>query len=359
MPELRQEDIRLAVDGKLYGGWQEVQVSRSIEQAALAFNLTVTERWQGQPQRRIIRPGAACTLTASGDHILTGYVDDVPIDYDTAQHTVKVAGRDKVGDLVDCAAIVDGPFEFNNLSVLEFAARICRSYGVSVSAEVDPGKPFARFAVQPGETAWAAIERACRHRALLPNGDGNGGLVLTRAGKSGRAAGSLELGRNVEGASGTFTYRDRFSLTVLRGQQEGSDTLDPTAIASPEGRATDSTITRYRPTVIVSEQAGNGISLADRAAWEVRVARGRSRTVTYPVAGWRDDGGVLWRPNTVVRVTDDYLDIDFDMLIVATTFNLTTAGTRTELQLALTDAYDLLPDPDEPASASSGLWEAQ
>jgi prophage tail gpP-like protein len=356
MAEIKREDIRLAVDGALYGGWKEVQVVRSIEQGALAFTLKVTEKWKDQPTRRVIRPGAPCTLSATGDTILVGYVDDVTTDYDVDQHTVTVVGRDKVGDLVDGAAAVDGTAEFLNLTLLDFAQQICAPYGVSVNAEADIGAPFARFAVQPGETAWAAIERACRHRALLPNGDGKGGLVLTRAGKGGRASGSLELGRNIKGGRGTFSYRDRFSLTVVRGQQEGADWLDGTQITSPEGRAKDGTITRYRPTVILAEQAGNGVSLQERAQWEVRVARGRSRNVVYRVAGWRDDGGSLWRPNTMVRVKDDYLDIDFDMLVVSVSFALTLDGSQTELQLSLPDAYDLLPEPDE-ASAGTGLWE--
>jgi len=358
MPELIREDIRLLVDGTLYSGWKEVQASRSIEQAALAFRLGVTERWLGQPSRKVIRPGAACLLTATGDPMITGYVDDVTVEYDTGQHAITIAGRDKVGDLVDCAAVVDGDHVFNDLTVLEFARRICNPYGIPVTAEVDVGAPFARFAIQPGETGFAAIERACRHRALLPNGDGQGGLVLTRAGKGGRHAGSLRLGHNVKTASGAFTYRDRFSETILRGQQEGSDTVDVDDIAGPEGRARDVAITRYRPSVIVSEQAGNGMSLADRAAWEVRVARGRSRKVTYNVAGWRDEDGTLWRSNNLIPVVDDYLDIAFDMLIVSATFGLTTSGTVTELQLALPDAYDLLPEPDEQPDPASGLMEA-
>ncbi|TXH32528.1 MAG: hypothetical protein E6Q98_24700 [Rhodospirillaceae bacterium] len=358
MADLQREDIRLLVDGVLYGGWKSVEVPSGIEQAASAWRLSVTEKWPGQPRRKVIRPGAACELMASGDRIIVGYVDDVDVDYDPDQHAITITGRDKIGDLVDCAAVVDEAHEFYNLTVLEFARRICKPYGIAVTAEVDVGAPFARFSIQPGETAFAAIERACRHRALLPNSDGQGGLVLTRAGQGGRGSGALQLGRNVKRAAGNFTYRDRFSLTVLRGQQEGSDLLQPAEIAAAEGRASDSAITRYRPTVIVSEQAGNDMSLSDRAAWEVRVARGRSRKINYTTAGWRDDAGKLWRPNSLVRVVDGYLDAEMDMLIVNVTRRLTIEGTITELQLALPDAYDLLPEPDEDPNPDTGYLEA-
>ncbi len=354
------ENIVLAIGGAEYAGWKEVNVTRSIEQGAGAFNLSVTEKWKGQPRRRAIRPGGPASLMASGDILATGYVDDVTVDYDSSTHAVTVAGRDKVADLIDCAAVVDAEHEFYDLTLTDFARRICAPYGVPVTAEVDVGAPFARFAIQPGETAWAAIERASRHRAVLPNGDGQGGLVLTRAGLGGRAGGTLQLGRNTKNARGTFTYRDRFSETIVRGQQEGSDFLEEGAAASPEGRAKDGAITRYRPTVIMAEQAGNGLTLSDRAAWEVRVARGRSRSVAYTTAGWRDGDGKLWRPNTMVRVFDDYLDIDFDMLIVSVAYKIAISiGTVAELTLALPDAYDLLPEPEEAeVSPDSGLWEA-
>jgi prophage tail gpP-like protein len=211
----------------------------------------------------------------------------VRVQYDDAAHDVSVAGRDKAADLWDCAASVDGPFEFSGLSLLEIAQRLASPYGVEVRAEASVGAAFPRFGIQPGETAWDAIERGARQRAVLPVADGLGGLLLTRAGTS-RAAGSIELGRNTLKSDASFSHRDRFSKTVALGQAERGQDDDH---FGPRGTATDPEIKRYRPKVITGETQGTGVTLQQRAEWEQRVATGRSRRVTYSLAGWQDDGG--------------------------------------------------------------------
>lgn len=349
--------VTLTVDGVIYGGWQAIEIERSVEQGATVFALAVTDKWAGQASRRPIRPGAACALAIDGEQVITGYVDEVVTDYDQETHQMTVTGRDKIGDLVDCAAAVDGGHEFANLTLTEIAGRICGPFGITVKAEVPVGELFFRFAIQPGETAWEAIERACRCRAVLPNGDGQGGLILTRAGKSGRAAGALELGKNILSATGSFSFAERFSLTVVRGQDEGFEGADPILMTAPEGRAKDPNVSRYRPQVILAEFAGDGVTFADRAVWQMRVARGRSRQATYTVQGWRDGGGALWRPNTLVRVRDSYLDIDADLLVAGVTLRIGEDGTTAELQVTLPDAFDLLPEP-ELDEDDLGLWGA-
>ncbi len=348
------ENISLAIAGQLYGGWKGIELQSSIEQGATIFNLSVTEKWAGQKTHRPIVPGSPCKLLIDGAAIVDGYIDDVEADYDAASHEIRLPGRCRIGDLVDSAAVVDGDHEYLDIGLGEIAARIAKPFGVAVRAEVGLGAPFARFAIQPGETAWEAIERACRYRAVLPNGDGLGSLVLTRAGRGGRAAGALTLGENIERATGTFSYRERFSLVVVRGQQENVDGVDPEVAVSPEGRAKDPSVNRYRPTVIVAEQAGGEVSFADRAAWQVRFARGRSRSVSYTVAGWRDAGGELWRQNTLIPVVDPYLGINEELLIVSVGLTLDENGSHADLKLAPRDAYDLLPEP-EPETADTSL----
>lgn len=344
----------LMVDGTAYAGWQTVTVTRSIERAAAGFQLEVTERWGGQPDRRAIRPGAACAILLDSEVVIDGYVDTVSPRYEPQQHTVRISGRERIGDLVDCAAVVDGGHELAGLNLAEIAAKLCQPYGIAVANQVgDLGKPFDRFAIEPGESAWEAIERACRHRGVLATGDGKGTLLLTRAGRGGRAAAALELGRNVLAAGGSFSHQERYSLIVARGQREAEDILGADEAASPAARVTDPAVRRYRPKVIISERTGDGVTLADRAEWQRRVSAGRGTRVTYDVQGWRAAGG-LWAANQLVRVRDSYLDLDGELLIVAVTFALDEQeGTKTSLELMPASAFELLPEPEDPAT---GLW---
>ncbi|SMF77459.1 Mu-like prophage tail protein gpP [Tistlia consotensis] len=363
MADVSLPDVTLTVDGVVYGGWTSMSIAQSIERCALEFELGLTERWAGQSERRPILPGAACGVALDGETVMAGYTDEVSVQYDERGHAVRVTGRDRTGDLVDSAATIDDTHEWAGLTLGEVAKRICAPFGVTVRAQTDVGKAFGRFALQPGETAWDAIERASRQRAVLPNGDGLGGLLLTRAGLGGTAAGALQLGGergNVLRASGTFSHRERFSQYVVRGQQEGTDTLTAAEAAAPEARVTDAAISRWRPTIILAETQGDGATFAERAAWAARVAAGRTRRARYTVQGWRGSSGRLWRPNTLVQVTDSYLDLARELLITAVTWTLSEQGTLTEIEVSPADAFALIAEPAKARKGDKGaygLWE--
>lgn len=344
------DKLTLLIGDTIHEGWTSVEYNRSIERGDTAFRLMVSERWATSSERRTIYPGQLARLQVGGRDLVRGYTVDIAPEYSVTDHSISVVGGDLMGDLIDCAATLTGPYEMAGLTLLEIATRICAPYGITVRAEVDVGPAFGRFSIEPGESAWEAIERAARQRALLPNGDGLGGLVLTRAGRGGRALGTIELGKNAMRAGGIYSYRERHSIVVVRGQQEGSDDLDAEETVGPQGSARDDAVTRYRPLVIMAEQPGSSAAMQDRAIWQQRVARGRSRKLSYDLPGWYDDGGKLWQINTLVPVKDRYMDLDQDMLIseVSQSFEIN-SGYMTTLTVALPDAYDLIAEPEEAA----------
>jgi prophage tail gpP-like protein len=361
--------VELRVAGAEHRGWRAMKATLSLDAPAAKFTLELADRWSADPDGvpRGVRAGAACELHLDGEAVAIGWIDAVEADYDARDHRLTVVARDKLGDLVDCAAVLDGAHEWQGLRLDEIARRLAQPYGVTVVAEVDPGAPFPRVAIQPGETAWETLQRAAQARGLLLAGDGTGRLRLTRSSLAGPAAGAITLGENVRSARAVFDHADRHSIVVVRGHGEGQDLPDVifetvpdsdppqrrlveggerAAIARAEGRAADIAITRYRPRVILAEAAGDGISFAERAAWEVRRAAGRGTRIAYVVPGWRGSSGALWRTNTRVRVRDAFLGLDADMLICGVTFSLTDSdGSLTEIEVTLPDAYDVLPKP--------------
>ncbi|PZW46848.1 prophage tail gpP-like protein [Humitalea rosea] len=362
----------LLVDGRIHRGWKTVKVSHSIECGAAKIDLDLTERWSRSEEPRRLRPGAAFKLLLQGDAVVEGFIDSVGADYDDSTHAVTIAGRERTADLVDGAAVVDGPHEFRNLGLTELVARLARPFGIAVRAETNVGRVFDKFALQPGEAAWEAIERACRQRAVLATGNGLGTLLLTRAGAGGAAAGAIVLGGpdgNVLSASGTFDASGRHNIVVVRGQDAGASTASdglqytrPAGSTGPwtiapgqdtprtapqgrqrgEGRAADPALTRWRPQVIIAEAAGDGPTFQQRAEWAVRVAAGKARRVEYTVPGWRGGTGKLWAPNTRVQVADAFLDIEEELLIASVNFVLGDQGSTTVLECTLPDAYALI-----------------
>jgi prophage tail gpP-like protein len=366
----------LTVDGVAHAGWRALTLARGIEAAAAKAELELAERWVGQSEPRRIRAGAPFTLSLDAETVLKGYLDRIEVRYDATEHLLAASGRDAVADLVDCAAVVDGAHEWRGLKLDEIAARLAAPFGVAVERQVEVGAAFPRFALQPGETAWEALERACRQRAVLAIGDGRGRLLLTRAGLGGPAAGPLVLAGpdgdgNVLAAEAAVDAAELFNPIVVRGQAEGGGGADAlyalnpdtgqyelregspgTAAARAEARAEGKG--RYRPRVIIAENAGAGAQLAERAAWEARVAAGRAERVRYTVPGWRGASGALWQPNTRVEVRDPWVGLERELLIAGVAFELGPQGSRTVLDCAPADAFVLLPEPPKRGAGDGG-----
>jgi prophage tail gpP-like protein len=349
-------DVALIVGGLIYRGWRSMKCSIGLDAAAAEISIELAERWAGAEDAaqiaRSIRPGAEFALTLEGDEVVKGYLDSLEVSYDASNHTLTVRGRELTADLVDCAATLDGPYEWANIGLEEAARRIAEPFGIEVRAEADLGKPFPRFSIQPGEAAWECLARAARERAVIATGDGLGTLILTRAGEGGEAAGALRLGGkdgNILRANGSFDVAERHNLVVVRGQAQGA-----ASASQGEARAQDEDILRHRPKVILAEGQGEGVTFQDRADHEVRVAAGKSRRVRYTVPGWRGSSGNLWMPNTKVWVEDAFLELERELLISNVVFSLTEQGTVTELQVAPVDAYALLPEPGREGGGGGG-----
>lgn len=338
-------DLRLNIDGQLYGGWQSIRVQRSIERVTGTFSLSVTERWSGQDTPRPIHPGDACEVLIDGEAIITGYVDDVDVSYDGTNHTVTVAGRDKTADIVDCSAPVTGS-SLVGQTLLTAAQRLCAPFGVKVRAEVDVGGRFTVLRTNPGDSVFAALDAGARVRAVIMVADGQGNLVITRA-SSERLPTALQLGANVLSCSGSFSHKDRFSEYRVLGQQEAQDQeLFGETAFHLTGTAKDALVLRHRPLVVTAIDLNGNATAQQRAEWERNVRYGRSQRLQYTVQGWHYAPGQLWPINRLVPVRDRFLGLDVDRLITEASYTLDDGGLRTELVLMPREAFDMIPTPE-------------
>lgn len=353
--------VTVALAGRPYRGWKSVRVQRSLEQAAGSFTTTLADRAAGDGPRIDLRPGAAAAVDADGDRLLTGWIDTVRVRHDAGSHEIEASGRDAACDLIDCSAPSE-PSEWRDAGLGEIARALAAPYGVRVRVDA-PGAPFERFRTSPGETAWEAIERACRLRGLLPMGDPGGGLILGRPGRA-RALAALRRGENILAASGTATATDRYRDYRVLGQQPSTDVLGAAAAAHVLGSATDDGVARPRLLTLVAEQALSATEAHERAGWEASVRAARSRQVAVRVAGWRERGdrGPLWAPGALVRVVDDWLGLDRDLLVVSVVWQAGPDGATADLALLPADAFEPRPRPRPdaaaaaPAAAEWDLW---
>ncbi|MEQ5770001.1 hypothetical protein NFH98_20735 [Halomonas sp. H33-56] len=344
------DTLTLTVGGRIYSGWTSADVTRDLEAVAGGFRIGVTDRWVGQTEPWPIRRGDPCRVAVNGEPLIDGYVDSASPSIDGQSKTLTVKGRDRTGDLVDCSA-VHKPAEWHNIGLERLVRVLCEPFGLEVTLEVEVGVPFPRFAVQPGETAWEAIERACRLRAVLATGHA-GGVLITRAGEQ-RAADDLVWGENILTARAELDMSRRYSHYTVQGQNIGTDNAWGEVAAEVEGGARDAGVPRYRPLMVMAEGTADSANAQQRAEWEAIVRAARGSTASVTVAGWTQRNGELWRPNRRVRISCEWLRLEGEMLITAVTYRQDDqSGTTATLKLQRPDA--LTPKPEVPEAATSG-----
>ncbi|WP_439861634.1 phage baseplate assembly protein [Pseudomonas sp. MBLB4136] len=343
-------EVRLAVDGTEWGGWQSYRINLGMQQLAGSFELRLTERWAGQDSRRALRFGAPCTLHYDGELLITGYLDNVAPTYNGQDHSLMVAGRDKTADLVDCSAPAT---QWIGRSLAAVARELCAPFGIAVIDLAGANAPFRSLKPNDGETVFEMLDQAARIRGVLLITDGRGNLVITRAGTE-RANDALRLGDNILSASGNFDLRDVFSSYSLKGQQPGDDWLSGETAAAVLAKASDSRIKRHRPLTLIADAPLDAAGARDRVIWERNVRWGRSQSVTYSVQGHRQRNGALWRPNMLAPVFDAYQFLDGEeRLITDLTYILDEQGERSDLTVMPREAFDLVEQPEPEATDAS------
>lgn len=338
-------DVTLTVNGTTYGGWKTISITLSMENLSGVFELGISEKWPGQNVPRGIQYGDECTLKIGSDRIITGYVDQIQIGYNKENHSITVSGRDKAGDLVDSSAI-HKPGTWRNRNLLQIASELTAPFGISIKADVGLGKSFKKFAIEPGESAYEALERLAKMRAVLIISDGFGGLLVTRAGTR-KAHTAIRVGENVEACNATFDYTNRFSNIIVKGQTQGDDHTPASIFTGSRGMAFDSGVKRHRPLLIIAESQANAEQCKDRAEWEVAVRQGKSTVIEYTIPGWRQGNGSLWQISSLVFVYDPVLKLNETMLISSVRYQVDDQnGSLTILTVTKPDAFKLIEEPE-------------
>jgi prophage tail gpP-like protein len=332
--------VKLKVNGLLFGGWKQLRAEVGIEQCSGAFELSVMDRWAEQAQAWQIKPGDDCELLMANQTVITGYVDAVRPHIEKAAHSIRISGRDRTMDLIDCSAIYKSG-QWKGVKLDRIARDIARPFSIEVSAVGDMGDVFDSFHIEEGERAFETIDRAARMRSRLVTTDGTGRLIITTASK-GKAVATLAEGDNIYSAELDVSWKERYSEIIVKGQGKGDDKEYGEKVAHGKASSKDEAIKRYRPLIVIAEHHAKGPKLSQRAEWERNVRRGRGTRSTIKVQGWTKPDGTLWKPNELASVLSPTLYIEQDLLIAKCVYTLAENGTFTEMQLVHPAAFDIL-----------------
>src|SRR5579872_4383016 len=99
-------DLTIVAAGRELSGWEMIRVTRGIERCPNDFEVQLSD--SGGSADVPAQPGDACQVYIGSDLVITGYVDVFNPSINARAHTVRITGRGKCRDLVDCSATYPG-----------------------------------------------------------------------------------------------------------------------------------------------------------------------------------------------------------------------------------------------------------
>lgn len=341
--------ISLEIAGAEWKGWENATSTRRLNAVCGEFNLSLADKWSNTAAP--LPPVAAllpAVLRCDGEAVHTGYITADSHSLSASFQSLSIVGRDKSGDMIECSAY-HFPGQWLNVTLKEIAARLAAPFGIDITAETDTGEIFPSFQISQGETAFAALDRACKLRGVYPMSNGSGGLVLAALG-SRQSSTALVEGKNIISFSDSVETSGRYSQYTVLAQRQGSDDVWGASASEVMGEAKDPVISRYRPLVITAESQMDPETAQKRAQWEARTRAAASFSLSIAVYGWRDGAGNLWQPNTLVKVSIPSRSIEGDFLIVSVASGKSVQGSQTTLELKDPAAFAIsptvIPGPD-------------
>jgi prophage tail gpP-like protein len=252
--------VLLTSDNLVLTGWKAVRITRSIEVATSFFDLSCSA--DANALKLIGKEGAPIQISIGSDLVLSGYVDTVENVMTPKDHLIRLSGRGKCSDLVDCSCRIDRVNPSTRLQAL--CESIAQPYSIDVfippngtQAILDGLPVLPRQIVSITETAWEVIEKYARYSGMLVYESEEGELTISTAGTEIGASG-LEIGANIEAIActkstlGTFsTYNAVLSAYSAGTDDEGIPNLPAVTVVARSNR--------FRPTYFVSEQSATPV----------------------------------------------------------------------------------------------------
>ena len=348
--------VELSVNDKIYGGWQQITIVRSIETLAGSFSLKITDRWSGQQLPWPIREEDSCTVRIDDETVIDGFVDTRNPSYDAETESLTVTGLDRAGALVQNSVDI-GKWSFKNATVLDIVRAVALQHLIKVKLAPGVTLPprIPKLVIGVGDTGATVITNATKAAGLLAVSDGAGGIVLIQ-GATERAS-ALVQGQNILSAGGRFDASRRHNEYIVLSQVAGTDKAHGSA-ALTRGRATDEGVKRFGRTLVIRPPTGQSRADAQRLAdWTARTRAAKGARVTVTTPGWKQPGGKLWKPNTISLVQSPKLGVDGDMLISQVEYMTGESSEMARLSLVRPDAFTPSPSATVKTGGKGDFWD--
>jgi prophage tail gpP-like protein len=348
--------LTIKLNGANYQNFISASVTTSIDTLTNAFSFLSTANLNNAFP---IKLGDSVQILTDDVLILTGFVEKLNVKHAFDQHEITVSGRGRLADLID-SSVKDKKEFVGGVSLTTIARNILDDIGLTtVEIENNAGtienfKDYEITSADIGQGAFDFLEMFARKRQILLNETPAGNLSFSR-GSSEEAPAQLinspSRDTNVKDATLSLDNTNRFNTYKVVSQLNPIYQLfniKPEEISNTSGTVTDNEIVRTtRYLEFNAEESHTSTDAQQRATWEANVRRSRSYNYTATIAKHTVDG-LLWKPNTLVRVIDLFCNIDSTLLIRTIDYQYSLdSGSIVRLQCAPKDSYTLQAEKDQ------------
>jgi prophage tail gpP-like protein len=233
-----------------------------------------------------------------------------------------MSGRDGAAVLVDCSAPI---FVAKEVTLDQVVAQIVRPLGIT-SVRINAGEQarMEKVSIDPGTTAWDALQQAAEANGLWPWFEPDGTLVVGGPDYTADPVDELLMrldgkGNNLLSLEYIRSMPQHFSEVTVLGQSHG--TAHELGKASIKATAKDASVAIYRPHISVDGDVLTATEARSRARKYVADGRLAGTTLVAAVKGHRTIAGELWHPGQRVYLTSEPHGLDDIYFLMARKFS--------------------------------------
>ena len=348
--------FRVDIGGVTYNTFKDISVYRSMTNASGSFVVTVSAE-NNEPFP--IQVQSSVQIYINGIQIINGYVDSINVSYASDFHTLTIQGRDITSDVIDSTVVKDYAFQAP-ITLDQICRRVLDDLGltkINVINNLDETISFSKgelAAASVDENAFNFIEKYCRKKQVLLTTNGVGDLVLTRSSTDLLETALINkvsnLNNNILSASFNVDYSDRFNKYTVKSQSNFSSIQNDLNEADPEnktGESADRSVRETRQLTILQPESLTNNECKQSAQWVQNIRRTKSKEYSCQVASNQyDELGNPWFPNVLVKIQDDFCDIDAKMLLRDVELIQQANQSYTNLTFVPKDAFTLEAEKD-------------
>lgn len=337
MPEAGQpENVKLAIDGRAWAFWDELELHLSLDSHAVA-GFSAPFEPERLEFRNTFRPFSfkPIEISVADTRLFTGTLIDVTPVMEAGKRSVAVSAYSKAAVLADCDVPVSlVPFEANGLTLRQIATRLVAPFGVGVVLNVAEGSKFARVNTKKkkldhrgdlSEKVQDFLAELARQHGAVLSSTSFGDLLVQQSVKAGNPVARLEEGvPPLVSVVPTFSPQSYYSeitgFTMAKRGRVG-------AKYTQRNERLSGGVLRSMSFQLDDIEKGDA-----PAAVKAKMGRMFANMVTYVinVPTWRDPSGQLWHPNTTLTVrAPSAMIYDQTELLIRDVFLKQSAGEQT------------------------------